>query len=836
MKEYRKNIPRFGGRSRRRVGAQLAVFILVFFLFAVSVSALYVSFVVTQLPSPSALSTKRISQSTKIYDRTGEMLLFEAHGDEKRTIIPFEEIPGHMKQAVLAAEDANFYNEPAFDWKGIVRAAIVNLRAGRVVQGGSTITQQLAKNVFLSPERTLTRKAKELVIAVQLEARYTKNEILWLYLNQIPFGSNLYGVEEASRAFFNKPVKEATLAESAVLAALLQAPSYYSPWGNNTQELLERKDYVLDRMAELGFAPPSDVLKAKRERLVFLKNPVTVKAYHFTLMVRDYLVSKYGEDLIERGGLRVKTTLDWDLQQIAERVVKEGAARNADLYQGYNAALVAQDPKTGQVLSFVGSKDPDADSEPSGCVPGSTCKFEPDFNVPTQGLRQPGSALKPFAYLAAFQKGFGPESLVFDAPTEFVAQDPRCPALVDFSSEISECFHPQNYDGTFRGPISLAEALAQSINVPAVKVLYLAGFDDTLRTLKNFGISTLAERARYGLSLVLGGGEVRLSELVNAYATFATDGVRHAQVFVLEVKDSDGRVLEGYKDEADRVAEVQHPRLINSILSSVELRSGLFHGSLPLTVFPGRDVALKTGTTNDYRDAWAIGYTPSLTVGVWAGNNDNVPMQQRGGSILAAVPIWSAFLSEALPRFPAEFFSRPAPYALSPKPMMSGEVQPHTILQYVAKGDPLGPAPAAPYLDSQYQNWEQAAQAWVASHPGAVRSSVSGGLTAPFTPSVGGAALAAPKELSLTFLAPTNGSFVRTPFGVQALLSAPDELARVELYMNDKLVSALNIRGTTYVFNWLVFNAVQPQNLIELRALSASGTERRASVVVYQQQ
>ena len=689
---------------------------------------LYTSLLFNKLPSPNQLNTKKVSQSTKIIDRTGEVQLLEAYNEERRTIIKFSEIPSYVRLATLAAEDANFYNQPAFDWKSIVRAFIANLRKGRVVQGGSTISQQLAKNVFLSPEKTIVRKIKELALAVQLESKYTKDEILGMYLNQIPYGSNVYGIEAASQTFFDKPAKEITLNEAAVLAAMLKAPSYYSPWGEHTSELLERKSYVLDRMLELGFITKEEHSTTKKEKLVFERKPTEVKAYHFSLLVRGYLINKYGEDVVNKGGLQVKTTLEWRLQEIAERVVRDGALRNTELYNGYNAAITVQDPKTGQILALVGSKDFKGDSEPAGCEPGVSCKFEPDFNVATQGLRQPGSALKPFAYLTAFEKGYSPKTVVFDVPTEFTAGDEACPAQVNFSIENKKCFHPNNFGDIFRGPTSFADGLAQSINIPSVKALYLAGIDDVLRMISKFGVKTLTERSRYGLSLVLGGGEVRLIELLNAYATLADEGIYHEQAFILEVRDSEGNVLESYKDKAERVVQPQSPRLINQILTDANLRSGLFHASLPLTVFPGREVALKTGTTNDYRDAWAMGYTPSLAVGVWAGNNDNTPMQRRAGSILAAVPIWNAFLQEAFQYFPSESFNRPEPPFISSKPMLGGNYiyspsiggvsypQVHSILRYIKRSDPLGAFPTDPYDDSQFSNWEEGAKEWATPH------------------------------------------------------------------------------------------------------------------------
>ena len=598
--------------KNRRRGRLVGVFavILGFFLslgfFVVSAGALYVSYISIQLPTSAEIQTKRAIESTKLFDRTEKTLLYEVHGEEKRTVVSFPEIPIYLREATLAAEDAGFYEHPAFNWKTIARAFLINLKERRLAQGGSTITQQLAKNMFLSPESTVTRKLKEFILAMKLESRYSKDEILSLYLNQIPYGSNAYGVEAAAQTFFGKRVTELSLAEAAVLAGLPKAPSYYSPWGSHKAELMDRQGYILGRMAELGFITAEE-RDGAIGKVVFQSKPIAlIKAYHFSLAVRDYLVQKYGEDLVSDGGLMVITTLDTRLQEIAERAVSEGAERNSKLYEGRNSALVAEDPKTGQILALVGSKDPFGEPEPKGCQPGVSCLFDPDFDVATRGLRQPGSALKPFAYLTAISGGYPRDTVVYDVPTEF-SVNPICPTIPDFSDTRKECFHPRNFDDRFRGAVSFAEGLSQSINIPSVKALYLAGFDNVLGMLKKFGITTLGERARYGLSLVLGGGEVPLVQLVNAYAALANDGVLHSQKFILRVEDREGKVLEQYEDETKRAADAQYVRVISGILADKELRSGLFHGSLGLTVFPGRDVALKTGTTNDYRDAWAMG-------------------------------------------------------------------------------------------------------------------------------------------------------------------------------------------------------------------------------------
>ena len=670
---------------------------------------------VKELPRPEQITSFQPTQSTKIYDRTGEVLLYEIHGDQSRTVIPSEEIPLHVKQATIAIEDQKFYEHSGFSISGYLRAAWINIISGGTQRpGGSTLTQQLVKNVFLNPEKTIKRKIKELVLAYWIEQRYSKDEILSLYLNQVSYGSNAYGIQSAAQTFFGKDAKNLSLSEAAYLASMLQAPSYYSPWGSHTEELAQRKNYVLSQMNLLGFIDDEEKTRAQEQEVPFLEPTLgSIRAPHFVMMVRQYLEEKYGNDVLENGGLKVVTTLDWKLQEVAERVVKEGAERNTNLYNGTNASMVVQDPKTGQILSLVGSAD------------YFNKEIDGQFNVAVQGLRQPGSTFKPFAYLTAFMKGYTPDTIVFDTPTEFSPNNPSCPVQVDFSSHNSSCFHPHNFDGIFRGPVSLKQALAQSINIPAVKTLYLAGLSNTLSTAESMGITTLTDPSRYGLSLVLGGGEVRLVDLVNAYSVFAQEGVRHNQSFLTSVTDQSGVVLEEYKDVSTEVLQPQYARMITNILSDVELRSGLFQSSLSLTTFDGYDVALKTGTTNDYRDAWIVGYTPFLTVGVWAGNSNYEPMVQQGGSILAALPIWSAFFKEVINDYPPETFTNPEP-TFSSQSMLNGEYiitdpqysspQVHTILYYLDKDNPQDLVSSIPHQDPQFYNWEVPVIEWAQEH------------------------------------------------------------------------------------------------------------------------
>ncbi|OGY67031.1 MAG: hypothetical protein A3H63_01240 [Candidatus Harrisonbacteria bacterium RIFCSPLOWO2_02_FULL_45_10c] len=823
---------------------------IIVILFGVTLSLVFFALIIKDLPNPEQFETRQIIESTKIYDRSGKTILYEIHGEEKRTVLPFSEIPEFLKQATVAIEDNNFYKNPAFDWKAIIRAILVNLhlREGYAGQGGSTITQQLARNAFLTSERTLIRdiirKIKELFVAIELEKRYNKDEILGLYLNQIPYGGNAYGVEAAAKTFFGKSAKDLTLAESALLASLPRGTSYYSPWGKHVDELLKRKNLVLERMESLGYITVQQKEGAKKAELIFADQSTGIKAPHFVLEVQDYLNKKYGEEFVQTAGLTVVTTLDWDLQQAAEKAVTDGAARNTELYNGHNASLVAQNANTGQILALVGSKDYFLPSEPENCTPGLNCQFEGNFNVATQGLRQPGSAMKPFAYLTAFQKGYTPDTVLFDVPTEFAANNEKCPLLVDFENEEKECFHPNNFDEKFRGPVTMRTALAQSINIPAVKTLYLAGIDDTLKTSHDLGITTLTERSRYGLSLVLGGGEVTLLDLVGAYSVFAQEGVKHKQTFVIKITDSKGKIVEEYKDAATQVIESQYPRILNDILTDVEERSGLFSSSLPLTLFPGHQVALKTGTTNDYHDAWAIGYTPELIVGVWAGNNNNVAMTQRGSSLLAAVPIWSAFMRDALKDKPLVSFNKPEPI-VSSKPVFQGQStvnfrignnsysQIHSILFYVDKKDPQGPPPVQPENDSQFKNWEFSVLKWA-------EQSIPN-FSAIYNYPLPQGAITDNEQINalqptLNFISPKNGDFIQSnSVWVQARVTAPSPISKIQLFFNNELMderSGNNSQDIMYQFN-LAPKKIELQNLLQLKVTGANNTTIQKELILF---
>ena len=657
----------------------------------------------TTLPSFETIASTSTTghASTHFYDRTGKILLYQIGAQQ--TTASFSDFPQNLKDATVAIEDQEFYTEPAFSWKSILRAMYVDITHASIVQGGSTITQQVARNAFLTLDQTFSRKLKELILAIRLGQLYSKDQILGLYLNDVSYGPTLIGAETASEAYFGIPASKLDLAQSAVLAAIPNAPTYYSPWGSHVDDLFTRQKLVLQKMYSTKKITLAQFNSAIAEKITFQPESVGgIKAPHFVTAVQEYLVQKYGEDTIDKTGMKVITTLDWNLQQEAESAVSAGAAQNAKLYQGTNAALVAEDPKTGQILALVGSAD------------YYDVTNEGNFDVATQGLRQPGSSLKPFIYLDAFAKGYTPDTVLFDVPTEF-STDSSCPAVPNFSSTNKTCFHPQDFEGTFSGPMSIRTALAQSVNVPAVKMLYLVGLNQAISTINSFGVTTLTNPKSYGLSLVLGGGAVHLIDLTEAYSVLAADGTKHAQAMILSVQDASGKTLESYSDSATQVADPQNVRLVNDVLSDANARAGLFQNSLNLTEFPGYDVALKTGTSNDYRDAWSMGYTPDLVVGVWAGNNNNTPMQRNGSSILAAVPIWHSFMTQALTQYQSDAFPAPAPTNPS-KPILAGNYtannQVHTILYYVDKNDPTSPDPSNPASDPQFNHWETGVINW----------------------------------------------------------------------------------------------------------------------------
>lgn len=749
-----------------------------------------------EIPDFDAFFKERvISESTKIYDRTGEILLYDVNGGIRRTVVGLAEIAETAKLATIAIEDAEFYSHAGVKPSAMLRALVVDIMTGRIEQGGSTITQQVIKNTLLTKEKKLSRKIKELVLALKLERIMSKNDILALYLNETPYGGNIYGIEEAALAFFGKRAKDLNLAESAYLAALPQAPTFYSPYGNHRDRLDERKNLVLKRMADLGFITPEEKIKAQTEKVTF-RPPTSnsIKAPHFVFYILQYLEEKYGREAVETGGFKVITSLDWKLQEQAEEIVRKYGEQNASKYNANNAALTALDPKTGQILVMVGSRDY-FDTENDG-----------NFNI-TLANRQPGSAFKPFVYATAFQRGYTPETTLFDLPTQFST---NCPPT---------CYTPVNYDDKFLGPITMRVALAQSRNVPAVKTLYLAGLNNVLENARRFGITTLTDRDRYGLTLVLGGGEVSLLELTAAYGVFANDGIRNQITSILRVESPTGEILEEWKADPKVAIESEIARLISRILSDNNARAGTFGLNSPL-YFPGREVAVKTGTTNDYRDAWILGYTPSITVGAWAGNNDNTPMDKQIAGFIVA-PMWNEFMRFYLNSSPNEFFPTPPPPDPDLKPVLRGfwqgnevytengikkiKTNIHSILHWVDKNNPRGPIPRSPVNDPQYKLWEEPVQIW---------ANQQGLITDPILPAADSLEESLINNeldgfyhfsnLRLSIIDPDDGDTIRRDDILKIKLRTEvneEDILKIDVYLNDHLIKTTNnLTGIIDVF------------------------------------
>ncbi|MEN9337946.1 MAG: hypothetical protein RIQ41_260 [Candidatus Parcubacteria bacterium] len=656
-----------------------------------------------ELPDFNNFENRAVANSTKIYDRTGKIVLYNIHDNVRRTEVPISDVSLYIQQATISIEDAHFYEHYGFRPTSFIRAALANVLTGGYSQGGSTITQQVVKNALLTRDKTISRKLKEIVLSIKLDREVPKDTILQIYLNESPYGGTIYGVEEASLTFFNKHAKDVNLTEAAYLAALPQSPTYYSPYGKHVDMLEKRKNLVLERMYELGYITEAEKNASQQETVAFERDETNSgKALHFVMYVREYLEEKYGQDAIQNDGLKVITTIDYDLQKKLEEIVKQGALENTKKYKATNAAAVAIDPKTGQILAMVGSRD-FFDTE----IPGQ-------YNIAT-AERQPGSSFKPIVYAAAFAKGYTPETVLYDVPTQFSS---LCDAYGNPKAGVKEsaCYMPENYDGKFRGPIALRDALAQSLNVPAVKLLYLTGLKNAISLAQDIGLSTIQDPARYGLSLVLGGGEITLLELTNAYGVFANNGIYNTPQSILEVRDGDNTILEKFSRKEKEVLPETVTSLISSVLSDVTAKIPAYGTNSPL-YFGDRPVASKTGTTNDYRDVWVIGYTPSIVVGMWGGNNDNSPIDKRVAGLVLA-PVWHKAMEAAIGTSTIEYFPDPLPNTSS-KPILRGDyctdgVQ--TILASVDKDDPNGPYPSNPGNDPQFTLWNTAIQNWVSKN------------------------------------------------------------------------------------------------------------------------
>ncbi|MFI5240877.1 MAG: penicillin-binding protein [Microgenomates group bacterium] len=577
------------------------------------------------LPSPDKI-VRQEGYSTKILDRNGESL-YDIYSDKRRTPVDLDNIPLYLRQATISIEDKNFYKHQGFDAFGMLRGLSRIFTRG-YAQGGSTLTQQLVKNVLLTSDRSLVRKVKEFVLAIQIEKKYTKDEILQMYLNEAPYGGTAYGVESAAEIYFGKKVVDLNLIESAILAGLPQRPTAYSPYSSTPKAYITRTTEVLRRMREDGYINKSQETEAvsQLESVSFKARGADFKAPHFVQYVQKILEERYGETAVEQGGLKVTTSLDLKLQEKAQEIVAEEIAK-VESQHITNGASVVINPETGEILAMVGSKDFNASD------------YDGQVNV-TTSLRQPGSSFKPFNYVTAFKEGYTPSTLVMDVPTTFPG------------GEGQPDYKPVNYDGKYRGPIQIRYALGNSLNIPAVKMLALVGIKDVLKTANDMGITTLEPNAetlkRVGLSLTLGGGEVKLLDMATAYSGFVNSGYRVEPVAILKVEDINGKVLEEVKPEKKkRVLTDEQAFLIADILSDNNARKDTF-GPNSLLNIPGQKIMVKTGTTNDKRDNWTIGGNGLAMVGVWVGNNDNSEMLNVASGVSGASPIWRKIILEAI--------------------------------------------------------------------------------------------------------------------------------------------------------------------------------------------
>ncbi len=653
-----------------------------------TISSYFFLFLISEiyLPNPEILGEKIISGGTEFYDRSGKTLLYKI--GLRRSWVEFEDIPDRIVKTTLIAEDFNFYKHKGVSLQAILRSIYLNIKTKSLEYGGSTITQQLARNIFLSKEKTIFRKLKEIILALKIEKKYSKNEILKYYLNSIYYGEGNIGIRAAADYYFDKKLKDLNWQEAAILAAIPKAPTLYAPVSEeNIKRLKERRDYILQRLKDVGWINESEYQEAISEEIKIIKTKYAgMIAPHFVIEVINQIKKIFPEVNLEDSNFKVITSLDLDLQKIAEKAVFEGAEKNKEKYGGANAALMAINPKNGEVLALVGSKDFYDES------------IDGQVNVPFR-FRQPGSAFKPISYAALFELGYPDKTIVFDVPTDFGN------------------YRPQNFDKKFKGPVSLRQALAESRNVPSVKVFYLAIPERVVELARKSGMNYLKDWQNYGLSMGLGTAEIRMADLIRFYGALANDGILVPQTLILKII-KDNKIIYEYQQKEERIISSETARILNDILKDIEARRGLFQASLKYTIFPGYEVALKTGTTQFYQDAWTFGYTPNIVVGVWAGNTDGRRMNSLGASLVAALPIFYQFLSEiiSLNKIPPEFFIELESREID-KPMLNGSfVSPygiHDILFYVDRTNPLGPIPSNPYSDPQYIIWENALQIWL---------------------------------------------------------------------------------------------------------------------------
>ncbi len=785
------------------------------FVFLCTVFILWASSLKT--PDLESFDTRLLGQSAKIYDRTGTILLYDLSQKVRRTVVPFESINPYIKDATVAIEDADFYNHKGIRPKAIIRAILANLTSLSFSQGGSTITQQVVKNSLLTNEKFISRKVKEWILAVKLEKNATKNEILNLYLNESPYGGNIYGVEEATQAFFNLKSSDVSLAQAAYIAALPQSPSGLSPYGKNRQRLDDRKNLVLAKMLEHGKITQKEHDEAVAEVVEFAPRSLAgIKAPHFVMYIKEYLEEKYGERLLQEGGFKIISTIDYDLQTMAETTVKEYVLTTGiKTYKATNGAVVALDPKTGQILAMVGSRDY-FDKEIGG-----------NFNVAT-ARRQPGSAFKPFVYATAFSKGLTPETPLFDVSTEF---NSSCTPGGN-SSNKAKCYSPENYEGGYKGLMSVRRALAESRNIPAVKALYLAGVEDSIKMATAMGISNLAGADQYGLSLALGGAEVSVLDMTSAYGVFAQNGIRNPAVGILKIEKMDGSIVEEFKPDPKQVIDSQVARLMNDVLADRYARAPLFGSNY----FGTRQVGLKTGTTNNSRDAWFIGYTPSISIGAWMGNNDNTPMAQQASARIIG-PMWKKIMDYALEHVPTETFEEPDPIKTSLKPYLRGAWQTengevHSELYWLDRNNITGNEPGLGSRDPLFRNFEAGVQNYNGVYTGGngvvVDPRNPSTTTTPIIPTI---EPINPSAEAFRIISPAPNGVVNGLDRVSIFVTGTKEsTSQVQYFVNDVLIGGANQRPFSYSFVPNQTQGIQDENTLKAVTFDQLGKSQESTI------
>lgn len=795
----------------------------IFFSLIILIIFTLFSFVIfaKDLPSPHKLTERDASLSTKIYDRNSE-LLYDIFGDKNRTVVNWNELPDYVKQSAIAIEDKNFYKHQGFSPVGIARA-VVNIIFLRNLQGGSTITQQVVKNTLLSPERTITRKIKESILTIQVERKYTKDEILQIYFNEVPYGGTAWGIEAAAQTYFRKNAKDLSLLEAVILSGFPQRPTFYSPYGTNPDAYITRSEDVARRMREDGYITreQEEQIKAEIPKVQFSPDDQGIKAPHFVFYVRDKLVEKYGEKFVEQGGLKVTTTLDLELQQEAQKIVSEEIEKLADLKVGNGAAVVIN-PKNGEVISMVGSKKYFAED------------YDGQVNVAIS-LRQPGSALKPFTYATGFKAGYTPATVLMDVPTEFpggVGQPP---------------YKPVNYDDKHRGAQQIRFALGNSINIPAVKMTALVGVKNMLRTAYDAGIKSLEPTdenlKRFGLAVTLGGAEVRLLELTSGYATLANRGNYIEPNPILKVEDREGKVLEEKKDVKEkRVIGEDILYLVSHILSDNIARSDVF-GANSLLRISGKTVAVKTGTTDDKRDNWAVGYTPSIVVGTWVGNNDNSPMNPKIASgVTGATPIWNKIMTFALRDVRSEEFGKPDNVIALEIDAFGGGLPcrdyPKRSEFFIKGTEPTRDCLVQKILDGKEyyvfvefdpvstdgkNRWQEGIDVWAAGNADSKYRPPAELKNEPTQD---------PDQIKVNIKKPSGNSEIDFSFETEADIESGREITKVEFFVDGSLKNTKNGNNSNVKFNYTFSQVNKGRHKIKVKAFNETGKEAESEIEV----